>query len=395
MDFQVEEVIDDNKNVFCESPGDDSNDSSDNDAAMSPTHFLHSWESERKLIDVLITLSEEGYEDEKSMDPFVPCGGWDDAVHCWRTDNLHSFIPMLKKTNKSRNDSHCAVCAEMVPIVARKTGQDIEHSKSFSNTFVYNVAEEDFSSIPAKTPASQMYTFSSTVSQVQASEASKEIHTEDKTETEINPHKEKEYEMILGTIQQMPFRKHFSLLPPVKIVNDSDMSAPSVNPGTNFSWGTQNGNPNMKIVSEALENSGSIATKYCLRTHHCNMAMLQVSDIEKTAISPPIGITRIMNHWCWRYPLLQDNHNLFINGVPASKLKGYHRVGLQPMKITKHHTKNTKQDIPGKSAFSHSGSTDKRQKVTGHNILPMLPQPGPPPPSRPRIAVSVLPQRLL
>lgn len=80
MDFQVEEVIDDNKNVFCESPGDDSNDSSDNDAAMSPTHFLHSWESERKLIDVLITLSEEGYEDEKSMDPSVPCGGWDDAV---------------------------------------------------------------------------------------------------------------------------------------------------------------------------------------------------------------------------------------------------------------------------------------------------------------------------
>ncbi|XP_078256861.1 uncharacterized protein C16orf46 homolog isoform X2 [Rhinoraja longicauda] len=272
MDFRDEEVVDGNKKVFCESPGDDSNDNSDSDAAMSPTHSLHSWESERKLIDVLITLSEEDYEDEKSMDPFVLCGGWDDAVHGWRTDNLHSFIPMLKKINKSRNNSHCVVCAEMLPIVARKTGQ---HFKSFSNTFVYDFAEEDVSSNPEKTPPSQMHTFSSTVSQVQASKASKEIHTEDKTETEINPHKEKEYETILGTSQQMSVRKHFSLLPPVKMANDSETSAPSVKPGTNFSWGTQNGNPNMKIVSEALENSCSSATKYCLRTHCCNMGMLQ------------------------------------------------------------------------------------------------------------------------
>ncbi|XP_072926480.1 uncharacterized protein C16orf46 homolog [Hemitrygon akajei] len=399
MEFQEKDVLGSKASLVFESPGSDSN---DGNVVMSPTHFLHSWESERKLIDVLITLSEE---DEKPMDQFILCGGWDDAVHGWRTNNLRSSIPTLKTTKRprkeERNGNHCVVCAEMVPILERKMGQDIEHSKRSSSTTAYNFIGENSKSSPKRTtPAfsqTRIPVYSSTISQAQVNEASKEVYIQDVTESEIDPHKEKEGEVILSTNHQGPVRKHSPLFPPVKMANGSEKFALGIKPVATFSLGTLNGNESQKIVSETLEKRHNSAN-CCLRTHCYNMAMLQVSELEKTAISPPVGITRIMDHWCWRYSLMQDK--LAVSHIPASKLMECHSIRLQPSKIMKHHTKNIKQDNTGKSAFSHSDSTHKiasriRQKDTCHNILPMLSQPDPSPSSGPGIAISILPQRLL
>ncbi|XP_072136037.1 uncharacterized protein [Mobula birostris] len=399
MEFQEKGVVGSRASLVFESPGSDSN------VVISPTHFLHSWESERKLVDVLITLSEEAEEDEKPMDQSILCGGWDDAVHGWRTNNLRSSIPTLKTTKRprkeERNGNHCVVCTEMVPILERKMGQDIEHSKRSSSTTAYNFIGENSKSAPKRTtPAfsqTRVPAYSSTISQAQVNEASKKVYIQDETETEIDQHKEKEGEVILSTNQQGPLKKHSPLFPPVKMANGSEKFASGIKPVATFSLGTLNGNENQKIESETLEKSHNSAN-CCLRTHCYNMAMLQISELEKTAISAPVGRTRIMNHSCWQYSLMQDK--LAVSCAPASKLMECHSIRLQPSRIMKHHTKNIKQDSTGKSAFSHIDSTHKvasriGQKDTCHDILPMLSQPDPSPLSGPGIAISILPQRLL
>ncbi|XP_069758221.1 uncharacterized protein C16orf46 homolog isoform X2 [Narcine bancroftii] len=260
MEFRVEDMVDSrSSSARC-----------DNDVAVSPIHFLHSWESERKLIDILITLSEEAYEEEKQpMDHLSLGGGWDDAVHGWRTDNFHSFIPAWKRTKKSRkekNDNQCVVCAEMAPLIERRTGQDIEQSKSLSTTLMHNLNSSSERTPPAISQT-KMHADKSTIAQAQENEACKEINIEDKAKPEMNPHREKEYEIILSTSKKVPVRKHFSLLPPVKIASGGEMSASGVKTGTNFNFDTQN--RNLKMVSEENNNNS------CLRTHLCNMAMLQ------------------------------------------------------------------------------------------------------------------------
>uniref|UniRef100_UPI00398E5BDE uncharacterized protein C16orf46 homolog isoform X2 n=1 Tax=Pristiophorus japonicus TaxID=55135 RepID=UPI00398E5BDE len=373
MDFQEEEAFDSEKITFSNTPRGD-------DVVISPTHFLHSWESERKLIDVLISLSEDTYEDQRQMDQFIVCSGWDDAVHSWRSGNPYSSNHTLKKPKKvskeERNASHCVLCTEMLPVSEKKAIREADQShpssKSSNSRAVHHFTRE----------------------------VAQEVHTQEKAETEVNLSHETECEMTHSPDQQAPVKKHFSVLPPVKMANGDEKFASGFKPGRMFYLGTQNGNQVLKRVSEVSESNNGIATM-CIRAHACNMAMLQVSRMQKTVTSDPVGITRIpllhtTNHWCWKYSFMQGSHNMAVVGAPASKLMECHSVGQQPLRI-KHPTKNLKQDNFSKYAFSHSGPGDKYsnrarpKNVTGRDVLPVIPQPGPPPASGARIAISILP----
>ncbi|XP_067905203.1 uncharacterized protein si:ch73-103b9.2 [Heterodontus francisci] len=411
MEFQNEVMVDCEKITFSNPLGGDSN-------VTSPTHFLHSWESERKLIDVLIRLSEETYEeDQKQMDQFILCSGWDDAVHGWRRGNSYSSVNTLKKSKKSRkeerNDSRCVLCAEMVPISERKAFQEVEYSnpssKLSNSTMAYNFTGKNTNSSAERTPPpvsqTKLQQYSFTVSQRQTSEATQEIQVQDKTETDVNPSHETVGETIHGPDQQTPVKKNFSVLPPVKMANGDETSVSGFRTGRTFCLDIQNGNRDLQTVSVMSKRNNNKANMH-IRAHACNMAMFQVSKIQKAGTSAPVGFTRMpfqhtMNHWCWQYSLMQGNHNLAINGTPASKLVECHSVRVQPSKVTKCQTKNIKQDDFSKSAFSHNGPSSKhlgrirQRNVAGRDILPMIPQPDPPPSSGTRIAISILPHKLL
>ncbi|XP_067854246.1 uncharacterized protein si:ch73-103b9.2 [Heptranchias perlo] len=411
MELHKENLVDSGKITFSDSRG------GDNNVVISPTHFLHSWESERKLIDVLVRLSEEGYEeDQKQMDRFILCSGWDDAVQGWKRGTPYSSIHTLKKPKKSRKerkDSHCVLCTEMVPVSEKKAVRKVEHSKpsskSSNSTMAYNCTGNTTTSSAERTlstaPRTKLHPYSSIVSQKPISEVTQEIHIQEKTETEVNSSHKTECEIIHGPDQQAPIKKHFSVLPPVKVANGDETPASGFKPKETFCLGTQNDNQDLQTVKEVSESNNNDTTM-CIRAHACNMTMLQVSRIQKAVNSVPVRITRIpflhtMNHWCWQYSFMQGNKNLAIIGAPASKLMECHSMGVHPSKITKQHTKNLKQEDFSKSAFNHGGQSDKHLKrirqrnVGGRDILPVIPQPGPPPSSGTRIAISILPHRLL
>ncbi|XP_041046934.1 uncharacterized protein C16orf46 [Carcharodon carcharias] len=392
---------------------------SDNKVAMSPTPFIHSWESERKLIDVLIRVSEEIYEDDqKQMDQFILCNGWDDAVHGWRKDNSYSSLYTLKKSKKSRkeekNGSHCVFCAEMVPVSERKTVQDVDQSgplsKSSNSTTMPNFTGKNTNPSAERTtptvPQTKLQPYNSTASQRQTSKVTQEIHVQDnKTETEINPSQGTECKIIIGPDQQTPVKKHFSVLPPVKMANCDEMFVSGFKTRRTFCLGIQSGNRDLQTVSVVSKHNNN-KDNMCIRARACNMAILQVSKIQKVGTSAPVRLTRIpllntMNHWCWQYSLLEGHENLVINGAPASKVVECHSVRVQPSKITKQHTKNFKQDDFSKSTFSHSAPSNKhssrirQRNVAGRDILPVIPQPGPPLLSGTSIPISVLPHKFL
>ncbi|XP_078066697.1 uncharacterized protein C16orf46 homolog isoform X2 [Mustelus asterias] len=411
MEFQEEDMVNCERITFSDSPN------CTNKMAISPTHFLHSWESERKLIDVLIRVSEETYEDDqKQVDQFIICNGWDDAVHGWRRGNSDSSFHTLKKLKKSRkeekNGSHCVFCAEMVPTSERKSVQDVDQSgpssKSSNSTMSPIFTGKNTNSFAERTiPVSQtkLQPYSTTPPQRHASEATQEIHVQDnKAETNATPSQESESEITHNPDQQTPVKKHFSVLPPVKMAN-GEMFVSGFKTGRTFCLGIQNGCRDLQTVSVVSKHDDNKDNLY-IRAHACNVAMLQVGKIQKAETSVPVGLTRIpflntMNHWCWQYSLMPGHENLAINGAPVSRVMECHSVRVQPPKTVKEQTKNFKQDDFGKSTFSQSAPSNKhlsriRQKnVAGRDILPVIPQPGPPLLTGTSIPISILPHKFL
>ncbi|XP_072451981.1 uncharacterized protein C16orf46 homolog isoform X1 [Chiloscyllium punctatum] len=408
MESQDEDMIECEKITFSDALHRDNK-------VASPTHFMHSWESERKLIDVLIRLSEETYDDDqKQMDQTIVSNGWDDAVHGWRRDNTYFLHKKSKKSRKDdRNGSHCVFCAEMVPIPERKAFQNIEHfslsSKSPSSTIVSNFTERNTNSSTERTsPVSQtkLQLYGSTVSESQTTKRTPELQVQDtKKETEVNSPQEIECEIINTEPDQTPATKHFSVLPPVKMASGDETFVSGFKTGRTFCLGVQNGNRALQTVS-VVSKHNNYKDSLCIRAHAYNMAMLQVSKIPKAENSAPVRFTRIpflstMNHWCWQYSLMQGHQNLAINGVPASKIMECHSIRVQPSKITKHHTKNYKQVNFSKSTYSHGTPINihpnriKQRNVAERDILPVIPQPGPPPLSGTTIPISILSHKFL
>ncbi|XP_048402743.1 uncharacterized protein C16orf46 [Stegostoma tigrinum] len=408
MESQDEDMIECEKIPFPAAPH------RDNKMARSPTHFIHSWESERKLIDVLIRLSEETYDDnQKQMDQIIVSNGWDDAMHGWRRDNSYT---LLKKSKKSRKDgrkgNHCVFCAEMVPISEKKAFQNIDQSsllsKSPSSTMVCKFTERNTkSSTERARPVSQtkLQLYSSTVSETQT-KGTQELHVQDnKSEPEVNSSQEIECEIInAGPDQQTPATKHFSVLPPVKTANGDETYVSGFKTEKTFCLDLQNGNRDLQTASVVSKHNNKDSVG--IRANACNMAMLQVSKIPKVGNSAPVGFTRIpflstMHHWCWQYSLMQGHQNLAINGVAASKIIECHSIKVQPSKITKHHTKNYKQANYSKSTYTHSTPINMRsnsirhRNVTERDILPVIPQPGPPQLSGTTIPISILSHKFL
>ncbi|GCB73949.1 uncharacterized protein C16orf46 homolog isoform X2 [Scyliorhinus torazame] len=402
MELQEEGMVDCRRITFSNTP------ESNNEMVLSPTHFLHSWESERKLTEVLIKVSEETYEDDqKQMDQIIICNGWDDAVHGWRRDNSSSSFHTLKKSKKSRreekNGSNCVFCAEMLPTSERKTVQGVcqpgRLSKSSDSTVATIFTGKNTNSFAERTtpPVSQTKC-SSAASQ---SELTEETRAQDnKAETEVKPSQETECKVTHSLHQPTPVKKHFSVLPPVKIANGDEMFVSGFKAGRTFCLGIQNGNRVLQTVSVVSKHDDKDNLR--IRAHGCNMAMLQVSKIQKAGTPVPLGLTRIpymnaMGHWCWQYSLMQGHENLAINGAAAYKVMECHSIRVQPSKIINQHTKHIKQDNFSKSTFSHSAPGNKhlsrirQRSVAARALLPGIPQPGPPLLSGTSIPISILP----
>ncbi|XP_038662195.1 uncharacterized protein C16orf46-like isoform X2 [Scyliorhinus canicula] len=401
MELQEEGMVDRKRIAFSNTL------ESNNEMALSPTHFLHSWESERKLIEVLIKVSEKTYEDDqKQMDQIIIYNGWDDAVHGWRRDISSYSFHTLKKSKKSRreekNGSNCVFCAEMLPTSERKTvqgvGQPGRSSKSSDSTVAPIFTGKITNSFAERTtpPVSQTK-YSSAASQRYTSELTQESCVQDnKAETEVNPSQETECEVTHTPHQPTPVKKHFSVLPPVKMASGDEMFVSGFKAGRMFCLG----NRDLQTVSVVSKHDDKDNLR--IRAHGCNMAMLQVSKIQKAETPVPFGLTRIpymnaMGHWCWQYSLMQGHENLAINGAPASKVMECGSIRVQPSKIIKQHTKHLKQDNFSKSTFSHSSPSNKhlsrirQRNVAASALLRGIPQPGTPLLSGTSIPISILP----
>eukprot|EP00062_Callorhinchus_milii_P005111 gi/632944255/ref/XP_007887410.1/ PREDICTED: uncharacterized protein C16orf46 homolog isoform X2 [Callorhinchus milii] len=355
------------------------------DKETNAANYLHSWEFERNLIDLLNGITEETCEDQKHIDESIIYGGWEDATQGWGRAPPYSCIFPPKKTRKPKptepQGSHCVLCVDMVQVSESSAQGDDSPAEcaelsSMSITESCSLTGKNTNSLPIESTLirglrSKIHTHNSRNSEKQIHEITREISARDNTETKVN-----------GAAAE----------------TSSDYK-----PGDAPHNSVQSNNQQLQIINRATEGKeDSLHGRHLVS----NVNNELVRRPQRPLGSFPFKISRTSllhskEHWCWQYSLSSGKPNLIKASGQTSKRMDNHCIRGYPSRGAKTNPKNLKQEDFSRSGSSHNNLNNKhlgraRQRNTGGEaLLPVLPLPAPPYLLGTRMGISLLPHRLL
>ncbi|XP_007887410.2 uncharacterized protein LOC103175916 isoform X2 [Callorhinchus milii] len=338
------------------------------DKETNAANYLHSWEFERNLIDLLNGITEETCEDQKHIDESIIYGGWEDATQGWGRAPPYSCIFPPKKTRKPKptepQGSHCVLCVDMVQVSESSAQGDDSPAEcaelsSMSITESCSLTGKNTNSLPIESTLirglrSKIHTHNSRNSEKQIHEITREISARDNTETKVN-----------GAAAE----------------TSSDYK-----PGDAPHNSVQSNNQQLQIINRATEGKeDSLHGRHLVS----NVNNELVRRPQRPLGSFPFKISRTSllhskEHWCWQYSLSSGKPNLIKASGQTSKRMDNHCIRGYPSRGAKTNPKNLKQEDFSRSGSSHNNLNNKhlgraRQRNTGGEaLLPVLPLPAPP-----------------
>eukprot|EP00062_Callorhinchus_milii_P005112 gi/632944251/ref/XP_007887408.1/ PREDICTED: uncharacterized protein C16orf46 homolog isoform X1 [Callorhinchus milii] len=395
------------------------------DKETNAANYLHSWEFERNLIDLLNGITEETCEDQKHIDESIIYGGWEDATQGWGRAPPYSCIFPPKKTRKPKptepQGSHCVLCVDMVQVSESSAQGDDSPAEcaelsSMSITESCSLTGKNTNSLPIESTLirglrSKIHTHNSRNSEKQIHEITREISARDNTETKVNGAGRTEFDINCTKSQQILINEPsqleglplntFPVLPPV-IATAAETSS-DYKPGDAPHNSVQSNNQQLQIINRATEGKeDSLHGRHLVS----NVNNELVRRPQRPLGSFPFKISRTSllhskEHWCWQYSLSSGKPNLIKASGQTSKRMDNHCIRGYPSRGAKTNPKNLKQEDFSRSGSSHNNLNNKhlgraRQRNTGGEaLLPVLPLPAPPYLLGTRMGISLLPHRLL